>query len=45
MGFYPERLQACLPFFQDLDPAAGGEQWVHYKRDNWKYMSGASGAW
>jgi hypothetical protein len=34
MGFDPERLQAGLPFFRDLDPAAGGELWVHYKRDN-----------
>jgi hypothetical protein len=23
-----------LPFFRDLDPAAGSHVWIHYKRDN-----------
>jgi Nucleotidyl transferase AbiEii toxin, Type IV TA system len=32
-GFDPDRLQARLPFFRDLD-AADPELWVHHKRDN-----------
>jgi hypothetical protein len=31
--FEPDRLQARLPFFRDLD-AADADAWVHYKRDN-----------
>jgi hypothetical protein len=33
-GFDPDRLQAGLPFFRDLNPAAGQDVWVHHKRDN-----------
>jgi hypothetical protein len=33
VGFDPNRLRVRLPFFQDLDPAAGAEVWVHHKRD------------
>lgn len=33
-GFDSKRLQSRLPFFRDLDPAAGEEVWVHHKRDN-----------
>jgi len=33
VGFDPDRLQARLPFFQDLNPA-DANAWVHYKRDN-----------
>jgi hypothetical protein len=33
VGFDPDRLRDRLPFFRDLDPAAGAEVWVHRKRD------------
>lgn len=33
-GFDPDRLQSQLPFFRDLNPAAGEHVWVHHKRDN-----------
>jgi hypothetical protein len=33
LGFDPDRLQARLPFFRDLNPA-DPDAWVHYKADN-----------
>jgi hypothetical protein len=33
VGFGPDRLQARLPFFRDLDPV-DTEGWVHRKRNN-----------
>ena len=33
-GFDPNRLHSHLSFFRDLNPTAGENVWVHYKRDN-----------
>jgi hypothetical protein len=41
-GFDPDRLQARLPFFRDLD-AADTNLWVHRKRDNLEAFINRSG--